>query len=196
MSRPLVLASGSAYRRTLLDKLGLDFSCDSPDIDESPRKGESPEDLVARLALEKARAVASRHPDALIIGSDQLATLEGNVMGKPHVYDRARKQLRHASGNTVRFLTGLCLYDAVNDQHQLEVVPFDVQFRQLTDQQIDAYLKREQPYDCAGSFKSEGLGIALFERLLGDDPNTLVGLPLIRLIAMLERKGVEVLGSA
>lgn len=196
MSRPLVLASGSAYRRTLLSKLGMDFSCDSPDIDESPRDGEAPEALVARLALEKAKAVADRHPAALIIGSDQLATLEGRVMGKPHTHERAREQLQHAAGNKVRFLTGLCLYDAAEGNYQLEVVPFDVQFRQLTDSQIEGYLKQEQPYDCAGSFKSEGLGIALFERLLGDDPNALVGLPLIRLIAMLEKKGVDVLGSA
>ncbi|TCK09037.1 Maf family protein [Marinobacterium mangrovicola] len=195
MSRPLILASGSAYRRALLSKLGLDFSCDSPDIDESPRHGEDPESLVARLAQEKASAVASRHPEALIIGSDQLATLEGNVMGKPHTHERAIEQLRQASGKRVRFLTGLCLYDAKDGRFQCEVVPFDVQFRELNDTQIEGYLRAEQPYDCAGSFKSEGLGIALFERLIGDDPNALVGLPLIRLIAMLENKGFDVLAS-
>lgn len=195
MSRPLILASGSAYRRALLNKLGLDFDCDSPDIDESPRLGEEPESLVARLAQEKARAVAIRHPEALIIGSDQLATLEGKVMGKPHTHDRATEQLSQASGKRVRFLTGLCLYDAKDGSFQCEVVPFDVQFRELSDSQIEGYLRAEQPYDCAGSFKSEGLGIALFERLIGDDPNTLVGLPLIRLIAMLEDKGFDVLAS-
>ena len=156
MSRPLILASGSAYRRALLDKLGLDFSCDSPDIDESPRANEDPESLVARLAQEKASAVASRHPEALIIGSDQLATLEGNVMGKPHTHERAVEQLRRASGKKVRFLTGLCLYDAADNSYQLEVVPFDVQFRELSEKQIEGYLRKEQPYDCAGSFKSEG----------------------------------------
>ncbi|MBV1789892.1 Maf family nucleotide pyrophosphatase [Marinobacterium sp. D7] len=193
MSRPLVLASGSAYRRSLLDKLGIDYSCDSPDIDETRLPDESAETLVARLALEKAQAVASRHPDALIIGSDQVATLDAHILGKPLTHERAAEQLGLASGRTVRFLTGLCLFDAASEQFQLEVVPFDVEFRQLRRSQIENYLRREQPYDCAGSFKSEGLGIALFQRLIGEDPNALVGLPLICLIKMLERMGVDVL---
>lgn len=193
MSRPLVLASGSAYRRSLLDKLGVDYSCDSPEIDETRLPDESAETLVARLALEKAQAVASRHPDALIIGSDQVATLDAHILGKPLTHKRAVEQLGLASGRTVRFLTGLCLFDAASEQFQLEVVPFDVEFRQLRQSQIENYLRREQPYDCAGSFKSEGLGIALFQRLIGEDPNSLVGLPLICLIKMLERMGVDVL---
>jgi len=193
MPRPLVLASGSTYRQALLDKLGLEYSCDSPDIDESRRDDENAEELVARLALEKARAVAPRHPDALIIGSDQVATLDDHILGKPLTHERAVEQLGLASGQRVRFLTGLCLFDASSEQFQLEVVPFDVEFRRLRYSQIENYLRREQPYDCAGSFKSEGLGIALFERLHGDDPNALVGLPLICLIGMLERVGIDVL---
>ncbi|GGB92977.1 Maf-like protein YceF [Marinobacterium zhoushanense] len=193
MSRPLVLASGSAYRRALLDKLGVDYSCDSPDIDETRRDDENAEELVARLALEKAQAVAARNPNALIIGSDQVATLDDHILGKPLTHERASAQLKLASGRTVRFLTGLCLLDAASEQFQLEVVPFDVEFRQLRDSQIENYLQREQPYDCAGSFKSEGLGIALFQRLTGEDPNSLVGLPLICLIQMLEREGIDVL---
>jgi MAF protein len=189
----IVLASTSPFRRELLNRLGLSFEVDSPDIDESPRPGETAEQLVARLAEQKARAVAVRHPDSLIIGSDQVALNDGAILGKPGTHDKAMAQLQAASGKAVRFLTGLCLYNSTSDQAQVLVEPFEVVFRNLSATQIDNYLKAEQPYNCAGSFKSEGLGIALFERLVGEDPNSLIGLPLIRLIRMLEQEGVMVI---
>jgi len=189
----LVLASTSPFRKQLLQKLGLDFVTDSPEIDESRLEGESPEQLVARLAEEKARAVAARQPQSLIIGSDQLAVIDGEILGKPGSHDRAVTQLKAASGRRVTFLTALCLYNSATGDSQLEVVPFGVVFRELSDTQIENYLKAEQPYNCAGSFKSEALGIALFERLEGEDPNTLIGLPLIRLVRMLEAEGVRVI---
>jgi MAF protein len=189
----LVLGSTSPFRRQLLEKLGLPFDTASPETDETPLDGETPEQLVARLAEAKARAVASQHPGALIIGSDQVAVNEGEILGKPHTHDKAMTQLRNASGKHIRFLTGLCLYNAATDHAQVEVVPFDVVFRDLTDEMIDNYLKAEQPYNCAGSFKSEAMGIALFEKLEGEDPNTLIGLPLIRLVRMLEQEGMQVI---
>lgn len=189
----LILGSSSPFRRELLDRLGLDYECDSPEIDESPLDGETAEQLVVRLAVAKARAVAERHHDALIIGSDQVAVLGEQILGKPGTHDKAVEQLKNASGQFVSFQTGLCLYDSRNDTAQVERVPFAVQFRQLSDSQIENYLQREQPYNCAGSFKSEGLGIALFERMEGDDPNALIGLPLIRLVSMLETAGMQVL---
>lgn len=191
--RPLVLGSTSPFRRELLERLGLPFTTAAPEVDETPQPGETPEHLVHRLAEAKARAVAGAHPDALIIGSDQVAVIDGRILGKPGDHDRAMEQLRAASGRAVTFLTGLCLLDAADGGAQTEVVPFTVHFRALSDPQIDGYLRREQPYNCAGSFKSEGLGIALFERLEGDDPNALIGLPLIRLVAMLENAGLAVL---
>ena len=188
---PLVLASSSPFRRDLLTRLGLLFLCDSPDIDETRHGGEAPEALVQRLALEKARAVATRHPGALIIGSDQVAVLaNGTILGKPGSEARAIEQLQQASGSTVTFLTGLCLYNAGNDQHQLCCEPFRVHFRELGREAISAYIKKEQPLNCAGSFKSEGLGITLFRKLEGDDPNALIGLPLIRLTDMLAGEGI------
>ena len=189
----LVLASTSPFRRELLSKLGLSFDTDSPDIDETALAEETPEQLVARLAEQKARAVSQRHPDSLIIGSDQVAVIDGKIIGKPGDHEKAMTQLRCASGKTVRFLTGLCLFNSANDHKQVVVEPFDVVFRSLSDSQIDNYLRAEQPYNCAGSFKSEGMGIALFERLNGDDPNSLIGLPLIRLIRMLEQEGARVI---
>ncbi|HEX9802154.1 MAG TPA: nucleoside triphosphate pyrophosphatase [Gammaproteobacteria bacterium] len=189
----LVLASTSPFRKQLLQKLGLDFVTDSPEIDESRLEGESPEQLVARLAEEKARAVATRQPQSLIIGSDQVAVIDGEILGKPGSHDRAVAQLKAASGRRVTFLTALCLYNSATGDSQLEVVPFGVVFRALSETQIDNYLKAEQPYNCAGSFKSEALGIALFEKLEGEDPNTLIGLPLIRLVRMLEAEGVRVI---
>ena len=189
----LILGSSSPYRRELLDRLGLVYECDSPEIDESRLADESAETLVVRLAEAKARAVAVRHPGALIIGSDQVAVLDGEILGKPGNHDKALEQLRKASGQLVTFQTGLCLYDANSDTAQVDRVPFAVQFRQLTDAQIEHYLQREQPYNCAGSFKSEGLGIALFEWMQGEDPNALIGLPLIRLVSMLETAGLPVL---
>lgn len=189
----LVLGSTSPFRRQLLEKLGLPFDTAAPKTDETPLTGEPPEQLVARLAEAKARAVAVQYPGALIIGSDQVAVNDGTILGKPHTHEVAMQQLRDASGKHVRFLTGLCLYNAATDRAQVAVVPFDVVFRQLSDEMIDNYLKAEQPYNCAGSFKSEAMGIALFERLAGEDPNTLIGLPLIRLVRMLEAEGVRVI---
>lgn len=190
---PLVLASTSPYRHELLAKLGLPFQVAAPEVDEGALPGESAEALVRRLAEAKARAVAAKHPGALVIGSDQVAVLEGQVLGKPGDHARATAQLRAASGKAVQFLTGLCLFDGRNGTTQVDLVLFGVVFRTLSDAQIEGYLLREQPYNCAGSFKSEGLGIALFERLEGDDPNALIGLPLIRLVDMLAKTGVPVL---
>jgi len=192
MSR-LVLASTSPFRKELLAKLHLEFVADNPQVDETPLPGETPEQLVARLAEAKARAVGSRHPDALIIGSDQVAVNGETILGKPGDHACATQQLRQASGKRITFLTGLALFNSATGQCQVVVEPFSVVFRQLGDEQIDNYLKREQPYNCAGSFKSEGLGIALFQRLEGDDPNALIGLPLIRLIEMLEKEKVCVI---
>lgn len=189
----LVLASTSPYRKELLQRLGLPFETAAPDVDESRGAGEAAGDMVRRLAEHKARAVAARFPGSLIIGSDQVAVLGDTILGKPGTHERAVAQLTEASGRHVSFLTGLCLYNSRTDQAQVDVVPFHVVFRQLTSRQIEHYLTRERPYNCAGSFKSEGLGIALFERLEGDDPTALIGLPLIRLVRMLEHEGVAVL---
>jgi MAF protein len=186
----LVLGSTSPYRRALLERLGLRFAVDAPQIDESQRPGETPEQLVLRLAEAKARAVAPRHPAALIIGSDQVACIDERILGKPGDRANAMAQLRASAGRTVTFHTGLCLLNAANGRSQLACEPYRVHFRTLSDAQIARYLDAEQPYNCAGSFKSEGLGITLFERMEGDDPNTLVGLPLIRLVAMLENEGL------
>lgn len=189
----LVLASTSPFRREILAKLQLPFDAAAPEVDESPLPGETPAQLVERLAIAKAQAVATQHESALVIGSDQVAVIDDTILGKPGSRERAVAQLKQASGHSVRFLTGLCLYNSDSGNYQSEVVPFDVVFRQLSESQIENYLEREQPYNCAGSFKSEGLGIALFERLVGDDPNTLIGLPLIRLVRMLENEGMKVI---
>ena len=189
----LVLASTSIYRKELLNRLGLPFVTAAPQVDESLQPDESPQQLVRRLAEVKARAVAARYPDALIIGSDQVATVEGRILGKPGGHEQAVAQLRLASGKRLQFLTGLCLFNAHTGVAQVEVVPFTVVFRALDAQQIENYLRREQPYHCAGSFKSEALGIALCERLEGEDPNALIGLPLIRLIHMLKKEGINVI---
>ena len=189
--RPLILGSSSPFRRELLGRLGLPFECDSPDIDESALPNETPEALVQRLALAKARAVAERHPHALVIGSDQVAVLADNtILGKPGTEEAACAQLARASGSTVTFLTSLCLLDADSDDHQLTCEPFMVHFRPLSEAAIQRYVKQEQPLNCAGSFKSEGYGITLFERLEGDDPNSLIGLPLIRLVQFLDQAGI------
>lgn len=189
----LVLASGSRYRRELLERLQLPFKVAVPDIDESPRTDEKPGQMVARLALEKARAVALGHPSALIIGSDQAATLHDNILGKPHTYGAAFDQLKRSQGQSLVFYTGLCLYNSRTGAIQQRVVPFDVVYRNLTDSDIAAYLAKEQPYDCAGSAKAEGLGIALIKSMHGEDPNALIGLPLIALVDMLLAEGVKVL---
>jgi septum formation protein len=192
MERQLVLASSSPYRRELLKKLGLNFSCESPAIDESPLAGESAQQLVVRLAIDKAKAVAANHPDALIIASDQVALFNGKILGKPGNHLAAKRQLAEASGNEVLFLTSLVLLDTSTGMHQHEVVPYTVHFRTLNDIEIEGYLLKEQPYDCAGSFKSEGLGITLFNRLEGDDPTALIGLPLIKLSEMLINEGLSI----
>jgi MAF protein len=188
---PIVLASTSPFRRTLLQRLGLKFATAAPGTDETRRPNEPPDRMVERLAEAKARAVAVDHPQALIIGSDQVACIEGKVLGKPGDRERAIVQLSHAAGRSVDFYTGLCLLNSATGRAQIHCEPFRVHFRSLSRVQIEGYLDRERPYNCAGSFKSEGLGIALFERLDGDDPNALVGLPLIRLVAMLAAEGVD-----
>ncbi|WP_414431471.1 Maf family protein [Alcanivorax sp. IL2] len=186
----LLLASSSPFRRQLLDKLGLDFIHQSPDIDESRLAGESPVALVMRLAREKAAALADSHPDTLIIGSDQVAVIGDQVLGKPGTREKAIEQLSAASGQRVTFLTGLCLLNTATGRTQVACDPFHVQFRTLRPAQIERYVDAEQPLNCAGSFKSEGLGIVLFKALEGRDPNTLVGLPLILLTEFLAAEGV------
>ncbi|MGO2703600.1 Maf family protein [Pseudomonas helleri] len=187
---PLLLASSSVYRRDLLSRLRLPFTCSSPDIDESHRPGESALVLVQRLSLEKAKALAASHPAHLIIGSDQVAVLNDQIIGKPHTFDKARQQLLNASGASVSFLTGLTLLNSQTGHHQTDCVPFTVHMRHLSAEQIERYLHAEEPYDCAGSFKAEGLGVSLFQRTEGDDATSLVGLPLIRLVDMLLAQGV------
>ncbi|MBD8707045.1 septum formation inhibitor Maf [Pseudomonas sp. CFBP 13711] len=188
---PLLLASSSPYRRELLDRLRLPFVCASPDIDESRRPNEPAIDLVTRLAREKAMALAERFPDHLIIGSDQVAVLGEQILGKPHTFERALEQLKESSGNSVSFLTGLALFNSRTGQCQVDCVPFTVHMRQLDEARISRYLHAEQPYDCAGSFKAEGLGVSLFRSTEGADATSLIGLPLIRLVDMLMNEGIE-----
>lgn len=187
----LVLASSSRYRKQLLEKTGLTFVQASPDVDETPHPGETAQQLVERLAILKAEALCSSHPNSLIIGSDQVATHNGRIIGKPHSKDNAFQQLNAFSGQTVTFLAGLCLFNTRTRQFQSLVEPFDVHFRVLTEQRISKYIEQEMPLDCAGSFKSEGLGITLFRGLEGRDPNALVGLPLIALTDMLINEGMD-----
>lgn len=189
----LILASSSPYRRDLLSRLQIPFTVQSPDIDETPLAGEAPEQTALRLAQAKARKIAEAYPAALIIGCDQVATLDGLQLGKPLTHDNAVKQLTLMRGRSVTFHSALCLYNASSQQMQAEVVPFTVTFRNLSDAQIENYLQKEQPYQCAGSAKSEGLGIAVIASMQGDDPNALIGLPLIRLIDMLAQQGVTVI---
>lgn len=184
-----ILASSSPYRREVLERLGRPFRCVSPEVDEAARPGEGPAALVARLAEDKARAVAEGLDGGLVIGSDQLCERDGEVLGKPGDHEAAVAQLRRASGRTVTFHTGLALVNAATGTAQVEVVETRVRFRELDDARIERYLRAERPYDCAGSFKSEGLGVVLFEAVEGDDPAALIGLPLIRLVAMLEAEG-------
>lgn len=186
----LVLASTSVYRRELLQRFGLPFDVARPDIDETPQDGESPAATAERLAVEKARAVAARFPDALIIGSDQVAHMGELRFGKPGTVEKAVAQLRSMSGRTVVFHTALALLNTRSGRVQVDAVPTQVRFRTLTDEEIVRYVERERPLDCAGSAKSEGLGITLLDALSGDDPNALVGLPLIALARMLRHEGV------
>lgn len=191
-SQPLLLASSSPYRRELLQRLDLPFTCASPDIDESIQPGETAEGLAVRLARQKALALASSHPGHWIIGSDQVACLpDGSILNKPGDHEQAVRQLTRSSGQRVSFLTGLALADADTGTTQTHCERFQVHFRTLETREIEHYLRREQPYDCAGSFKMEGLGIALFESLEGRDPNSLIGLPLIALIDMLRAWGLN-----
>lgn len=192
MRRHLILASSSPYRKELLARLRLPFDAIAPDIDETALPGETPQALVERLAIAKARAIAVTHPRSLVIGSDQVAVHGQDIVSKPITHENAVAQLRAASGQAVTLYTGLAVMDADSGRIQHDVVPFRAVFRVLTDEQIEGYLRKERPYNCAGSVKAEGLGIALLERLEGDDPNALIGLPLIRLVRMLEAEGVGV----
>jgi len=176
----------------LLEQLLVPFRSVVPDIDESPRANESPVQLVERLAISKARAIAGTVTDSLVIGSDQVAVHDGRIVGKPVDHDEAVRQLQFASGKAITLFTGLALINSDTGKVQSLVEPFRIHFRELTDQQIENYLKKDQPYNCAGSVKSESLGVALFERFEGDDPNSLIGLPLIRLVRMLENEGVRI----
>lgn len=193
MPTQLLLASTSPYRRELLVRLGLPFETANPHTDEAPLPGETPENTALRLSEAKARAVAAAFPDALIIGSDQVAIMDGHVFGKPGNHERAVEQLRQLRGRTVNFFTGLCLLNARTGRAQARGVPTLVTFRDLSDSEIENYLRREQPYNCAGAAKSEGLGITLLKSMQGDDPNALVGLPLIALCDMLRAEGVAIL---
>jgi len=190
---PLILASSSPFRRELLNKFQQEYQCISPDIDETPLKNETPADLSLRLSVEKAKAVAANLDNGLIIASDQVAEVDGNPLGKPHTKENAVKQLMSMSGKTVTFHTGLCLLNAETGKQQSLVEPFYVTFRDITEEQASNYVDKEDVLKCAGSFKSEALGIALFEKLEGEDPNTLIGLPLIKLVRMLENEGVSIL---
>lgn len=193
LPRTLVLGSTSRYRRELLSRLNLPFEVDGPDVDETPQSGESPRELALRLALAKARAVAARHPEAVVIGSDQVADLAGQPLGKPGEHARAVQQLRQMRGQTVVFQTALAVVCLATGFEQLDLAAVRVKFRDLSDEEIENYLQAEKPYDCAGSAKSEGLGIALLDSIENDDPTALVGLPLIRTTRMLRAAGVKLL---
>lgn len=190
LPRPLVLASTSRYRRELLQRLQLPFAVDAPQVDETPLPDEAPRALALRLALAKAQAVAAQQPGALVIGSDQVADLAGRSLGKPGSHERAVQQLRQMRGQTVVFHTALAVICLEAGFEQADVAPVRVRFRDLHDDEIERYLHAEQPYDCAGSAKSEGLGISLLEAIDSDDPTALIGLPLIRTCAMLRAAGV------
>lgn len=189
----IVLGSTSPFRKALLERLCLDFVCDSPDIDETPLENEDIEKMVVRLSVAKARAISGNHANALIIGADQSAVLNGEKLSKPGNFENAFQQLARASGQKIAFQTGLCLLNTETGNIQSACVPYTVVFKKLTDKMIENYLRKEEPYNCAGSFKSEGLGIALFERFEGNDPNALIGLPLIQLVNFLEQEGISIL---
>ena len=188
--RRLILASSSPYRRALLEKLRLPFETASPHINEEGFPGESASALATRLATEKARALCDRFPDALIIGSDQVAECQDRQLGKPGTHEKAVEQLLFCAGHPVTFHTGLCLMDSSNATHTTICEPFRVHFKKLSKAEAERYVELENPVDCAGSFKAESLGIALFEKMEGNDPNSLVGLPLIRLIDLLQAQGI------
>ena len=193
MQRPVILGSTSRYRRDLMSRLHLPFDVQAPEVDESPRPGEAPAELAVRLALAKAQAVAARFPDAVVIGSDQVADLQGEPLGKPGDHARATAQLRRMRGQTLVFQTAVAVVCHATGFVQQELAPVRVVFRDLSDAAIERYLQAEQPYDCAGSARSEGLGIALLDAIDSDDPTALVGLPLIRTCRMLRAAGVDLL---
>ncbi len=192
-SRPLILGSTSKYRRELLSRLRIPFDCIPPEVDETPLVNETPRGLALRLALAKAKAVAALQPDAVVIGSDQVADLNGQPLGKPGNFERATKQLSAMRGQTVIFQTALAVVCQATGFEQVDISAVRVVFRDVTDEEITAYLLAEEPYDCAGSAKSEGLGIALLERIDSDDPTALVGLPLIRTAKMIAAAGIKIL---
>ena len=191
--KTLVLGSTSVFRQAILEKLNLPFQTAKPSIDETALINEKPQALVERLAIEKAKAVAHKFPNALIIGSDQVAVCEGEILGKPHNFENGVVQLTKFSNKAVTFYTGLCVLDSASNIIKSLVEPFVVHFNELSPLEIESYLKAEQPYNCAGSFKSEALGICLFRKLEGDDPNALIGLPLIKLVALLKQHNFDVL---
>lgn len=192
MTTKLILASSSPYRKNLLERLHLDFECHSPDIDETRLDDELAGEYVCRLAEQKAQTVSDRFPDTVVIGSDQCALLDKQILGKPGNFENALKQLKSAQGKTVVFHTGICVLHAAKGFRQVDEINYSVEFRHLNDQQLSHYLQVEQPYQCTGSIQSEGYGACLFSKMQGDDPTALVGLPLIRLITMLENAGIEV----
>jgi septum formation protein len=191
--RPLILGSTSRYRKELLSRLQIPFETAAPDVDETPHSNELPKDLALRLALAKARAVAQKNPDAVVIGSDQVADLEGTPLGKPGNHTNAVLQLQRMRGKTVIFQTALSVVCMATGYERTDLASVKVKFRNLTDAEIESYLRAEEPYDCAGSAKSEGLGIALLDSIDNDDPTALVGLPLIRTCQMLREAGVKLL---
>jgi len=189
----LILASSSPYRKKQLDKLGLVFTTESPNVDEIALNKETARDTALRLSELKAKSVAKYHPNALIVGSDQVASLNNNQIGKPLTHQNAVAQLNQMQGQVVHFYTGICLYNSASQSIQLSVVETKVKFRQLSETEIENYLLKDKPYDCAGSAKSESLGIALLEYIRGDDPNALIGLPIINLVSMLKNEGIHVI---
>lgn len=193
LNKTLVLGSTSPFRKAILEKLNISFSTDKPEVDETPLENESAIELVERLAILKANAVAERWENSIVIGSDQVALFNEEILGKPHTHENAVKQLNSFSGNKVTFLTGLAVIDTETNKTLSLVEPFEVHFKNLTAEDIESYLRSEKPYNCAGSFKSEALGICLFEKLVGEDPNTLIGLPLIKLVGMLKELNFDIL---
>lgn len=193
MKQTIILASSSEYRRELLQKLQIPFSCVSPKVDETPLPNEKPHQTALRLAQEKAKKIAEEYPHALVIGCDQVATLDNTPLGKPLNHQNATKQLQLMRGREVTFYSALSLLNAATGSMQSDVVPTLVKFRLYSDAEIESYLSKDQPYQCAGSAKSEGLGIVLIERMIGEDPNALVGLPLIKLVGMLSNEGVSII---
>lgn len=195
LQRALILGSTSRYRRELLQRLRVPFDVVSPDVDETPLPGEAPQALATRLALAKAKAVAALHPNAVVIGSDQVADLNGEPLGKPGTHERAVVQLQRMRGQTVIFQTAVSVVCQASGFEQTELAQIKVRFRELSDAEIEAYLRTEEPYDCAGSAKSEGLGIALLDAIDNDDPTALIGLPMVRTARLLRAAGIDLLGA-